>query len=76
MSHCPRHSIYNPNCHDCREVSLTHTSSILDEDDQPSAASILLVSALEDVPTVTVDDTPASPFDDGASGGAGVTGDF
>jgi hypothetical protein len=86
MPHCTRHSLYNPNCHDCREASLAHTRRQLDEDDdQSSAASILLTSALEDsTPTfdTTIPDTPAdtsSDFDSfggGDSGGGGASGDF
>jgi hypothetical protein len=50
MAHCERHPLYNPNCHDCREASLTKTRALLldddeyEDDDQPSAASILLTS--------------------------------
>jgi hypothetical protein len=86
MSHCKIHQFHHPGCHDCREASLTHTNALLD-DDQPSAASTLLVSALEDVPTFDTstpafnDSTPDppssdSPFDGGDSGGGGASGDF
>jgi hypothetical protein len=48
MAHCERHPLYNPNCHDCREASLTKTRALLlddeYEDDEHSAASILLTS--------------------------------
>lgn len=83
MPHCQRHHIYNPNCHDCREASLTHTSSLLD-DDQPSAASILLTqddtidtSLPSFDTTLSSDPVPdSSPFDGGSSGGGGTSGDF
>jgi hypothetical protein len=77
MSHCTRHNIYNPLCHDCREAGLTHTSTLLDDDEDVIQPISTLTAASETLfpADTTTFDPPAdsfSGFDGGDSGGGGA----